>query len=681
VDVVRLRLEVSVNGRPLPDSNIGESRGRVQARDRTTGSITVFDLGKSGPANMAGPIFAGRYDLTLSLEEEGVIAGIEPPASTRLATDVELSADRSLAFDVETVRVSGAVTLNGAVMPDSDESRGTLEFRTADGSDYYYVEVGATGEASFETVVFAGSYDVFFQSPTTAVGALPSAAKALVADELALDANHDVVFDLRTADVNVELTSDGAPLPPSDDAFRGQVSFRDLLTNTVYNFDIGAEGATSFSARLFRSDYYVAFTTGGEIAAPFPAFGATRLDRSLALSGGEELRYDVRPVSVSGAVTLNGGGLGEDPNGQARGSVSFRDTSSGKVYDFDVGASGDALYAGTLFAGVYDVSFKSSYVPPDGLPPAGVVRLENDVAIREDRVGDYALEVVTVSGDVTSNGETLPTLPEPSETMVAFRDTLSGNVQKLTVGASGPGAFSGPLFTGEYDATFENGERGYGELPVASTAVARRLAIDSDEAYTFDVRPLEIGGQVRVNGGAMPDSPGATTRGAVVLRDKFTNASRVFDIGNSGTASFEALVFAGNYDAALETAQETLDGLPTSTTTLLARGCIDLGECNAGTDDLGGAWPFVFEIAGWGPLALELSDDGGALSGPFSTPAATGDFVGTRDEKSFTLTAELGTTGCVPLTLHATLFDACGVSGYATCGGISSYNPRFTGFR
>jgi hypothetical protein len=681
VEVVSLGVDVTLNGEPLPASSNGASRGFIDARDRTTGSITRFDLGATGPASATGSIFVGRYDIAFTLAESGVVAGIDPPAFTRLLTDFEVTESRELAFDLETVALSGTLTVNGAAMPDSSDDRGTLELRSTAEDDRYYAVIGPSGPATFETVVFAGAYDVFFQTTTTPVAELPLRARVQLARAESLDSDRELAYDLRVADVSVELTSNGAALPPSADAFRGRISFRDWLTNTVYNFDIGAEGTTSFDARVFPSDYYVTFTTGGEMPAPFPTFGETRLARTVSIVGGESLSYDVQPVAVSGEVSLNGGRLGDDPNGQARGSVSFRDNASGKVYDFDVGASGDALYSGSAFAGVYDVSFKSSYVPPAGLPPAGVVQLENDVSLREDRLAHYALKVVNVSGRVTNDGMPLGAPHLPDQTRLTFRDVRTGNAHALAVGVDAAGTFAGPLFVGDYDVTFENGADGVPGLPVDATLVASGLPLASEQILTFDVRPVEIGGLVRVNGGAMPDSPGATTRGSVVLRDKFTNVSRAFDLGGEGAAEFTALVFPGNYDAALQTAQAALVGLPAASTTLLARGCLDLGECSASSRDLAGRWTFVFEIAGWGPLAVELRDDDGKLSGPFATPTDAGYFVGTRDGSSFTLTADVGTTGCTPLTLHATLFDACGVSGYASCDAFSSYNPRFTGFR
>ncbi|HEY3498930.1 MAG TPA: hypothetical protein VGK73_29770 [Polyangiaceae bacterium] len=682
--VVALRVHLTLNGAPFPDSPSDWDRGSVILRNRRTMTGQSLHLGPRGDATLSALAFAGNYDVLFTLDESGAIAGMRAGGGARLATDLAIDADTELAFDLQTVEINGTLTVNGESVPESPVRRGVLEFRDPEAESHYYVDVGPSG-ATFDVKLFAGSYDVTFTTSSLEMVELPYSSATRLATGVRFDRPASVSYDLKPVDVSVALTSAGGALPDSEDAFRGHVVFRDRLTSTQYRFDVGASGPTAFGGRLFAGSYDVTFVGGGELPASFPIAGLTRLAAREEIGGGEMLSYDLTPVTVGGAVSLNGARMPDNPDALPRGSVSFRDADTGKVYDFDVGASGDALYSGVIFAGTYDVSFKTNLVHQPGLPFGGSPRLERGVVIDGPRSHDYDLRVVEVSGNLTSHGGDLPDSPDAATRgLVTFHDSLTRSSVAFDIGKTGPARYSGLLHAGSYDVSFDTAtDDELVELPSGtSTRLAEQFTLTSDRVIDYDVRPIRIEGAVTVNGRTMPESPDALTRGVVALRDKFTNTTRALELDATGAAEFSALVFDGSYDVALATADDQLVGLPANATTLLATGCLELGRCDAGTDELSGTWTFVFDLAGWGPLVVELQDVDGALSGPFVSPTDSGSFEsGSREGNELTLSADLGLLGCVPLTLHATLFSACGVSGYASCGGFSSYSPRFTGYR
>ena len=64
--------------------------------------------------------------------------------------------------------MSGEVTVNGAQMPDDADldsyPRGYLVLVDVDTGERAHISVGETGPASFTQELFAGSYDVYFQT-------------------------------------------------------------------------------------------------------------------------------------------------------------------------------------------------------------------------------------------------------------------------------------------------------------------------------------------------------------------------------------------------------------------------------------------------------------------------------------------------------------------------------------
>jgi hypothetical protein len=679
--VSTLRVELTLDGETLPSLPAGASHGLLILRNRRAISGQVIDLGPNGVVSEAR-VFHGNYDISVSISAFGGPL----PFEKRVATDVTITSDETLRFELRTVAISGALTVNGEAIADAADgaSRGTLRFRDVESQNALEVELGSTGSAEYGVVLLAGTYDIDFASSNAVSTQLPYAAATRLASDALLDENRSLDFDLEAVNVSALLTEDGATLPDSPDGFRGYLTFRDRETNTTYRFDLGATGPAAISGLVYSGTYDVTFTAGDELPG-FPPSGFTRLRAAQPITASTEtIPFDIAPVSVSGELSVNGERMPDNTDGFPRGHVSFRDTTTGKVYNFEVGPTGEGRYSGLLLAGTYDVSFKTNHVHQPGLPFGGTRRLGTALVVAEERALDFDLPVLDVFGSVTLHGGALPDSPGlPTRGQLSFRDPVTGSVNGFDLLSMGPATFAGRLYQGTYDVTVDTATGELAGLPGGtSTIVEHRAQPAGGEELSYDLGLVTFGGRVTVNGASMPDSPGASTRGLVAIREKFTNVTREVDLRPTGEAVFETQLFSGSYDVTLSTSHEPLEGLPSGSTTFLATGCLDLDACDAGTDDLSGQWTFVFDTGGLGPLGIDVTETNGSLTGPFATPTDSGYFEdGSRTEDGFTLTAELGTSGCSPLTLHATFFSACGVSGHATCGGFSSYNPHFTGFR
>jgi hypothetical protein len=107
----------------------------------------------------------GTYDVGLSANQElcwGAQPSPVPCVGGALKTSVALKSDGVLDVDMQMVRLSGSVTLNGATIPDAPQHRGALEFSqrgstdlTARGSSKNF---RSTFPVRYDMALLAGKY-------------------------------------------------------------------------------------------------------------------------------------------------------------------------------------------------------------------------------------------------------------------------------------------------------------------------------------------------------------------------------------------------------------------------------------------------------------------------------------------------------------------------------------------
>jgi hypothetical protein len=348
-------------------------------------------------------------------------------------------------------------------MPDSPDiaTRGGLWFEDLDTGTFYYSSVGNTGAASYGAFLFAGTYKVSFETAAeSGLVGLPRDTLTDVAPTVAFAADQTADYDLELVSVAGTVTVDGAPMPDSPEVTsRGGVRFRDLSNNAQHLFSIGPTGAGSFSGTVFAGNYQVTLeTTADTPLIGLPVHRFARLESTLAIDAPQTLTYDVKPVTVSGSVTLAGGPMPDSPDAETRGSVRFVDLQSGEDYTFDVGNIGPAAYSGTVFASDYRVNFDSGASGPlVGLPSGSTTRLASRVSVTTNHSADFDARVVTVSGVVTANGAAMPDSPElETRGRVLFDDKLNSDSRTFSLPSTGAGSFTGLLFAGAYDVAFES---------------------------------------------------------------------------------------------------------------------------------------------------------------------------------------------------------------------------------
>ncbi len=488
-----------------------------------------------------------------------------------------ISGDLVRDWDVHLVTVSGVLTAAGAALPDSPGAgaRGDVYFQERITGDYRAMSVGETGAGTFSGMMFAGSYDVWFVPRAAALPGFPSGVTALLARNVTIAATATVAYDLPPrATLTGTVTLAGAPLPDEAGSAR-RIHFRDVRSDRVQSFDIGASAPGMFTATLFAGNYDVTFENTPSALTSLVPQGQSRLATNIALAGNRTMTFDAPLATVSGRVTLGGAQLPDSPGLPSRGTVILYETLSGVAHELPIAGSGPGTFSGTVFAGGYSVALKTDARDGlRGLPIGAERRLATGIEITGSRSLDYDVSVATVSGTVTLGGAAL-TDAGVARGAVDLYDKRTGTSHSLIVSETGPAVFSGLVFTGTYDVSYRALYAGIpGGLPQnATTLVASDLVVTRDATLAPNLEVATISGVLTVGGAALPDSPGVSlTRGYVTLRPPDgTPGGSSFSVGKTGPGQFSGTVFVGSYAIGFFTPNMTaLQGLPAGAETTLA---------------------------------------------------------------------------------------------------------------
>ncbi len=336
---------ITQNGAALPAET---SRGRVvlSAPDFST---TETSVAASGPATYTARVYAGSYDLAFDSRSSTSL----PDQSVSLAKARAVSGALSASFDVKVIDVTGAVTLNGAALPASTYSRGSIDFASPTGSGTVSAPLATTGAGSYSAHLYAGTYDVRVRAGSQQT-VIPQQT-ATIKKAVALAATGPLDLDLTTTHVHGSITVDGGPL--ADEAqSRGSAVFVERSTGDRFDVPAGTKGPATYDVVLFTGTYGVEFRTSSA-STTLPQQSTHVLDKKLA--GDVGLDIPLKTLTASGAVKVNGADLPNATSG-SRGRVVFMDKLTGSRVEQSLGATGPGSYALRLFAGGFDVHFDSN---------------------------------------------------------------------------------------------------------------------------------------------------------------------------------------------------------------------------------------------------------------------------------------------------------------------------------
>jgi hypothetical protein len=267
--VVTVAGTVTLNGTEFPPA-IGD-RGRLVFVTEETDVAMTPALGTSGPATYDIAIFPGTYDIQYlqGTACTGTSAPGVPCMSGYLLQDVPLEANGVRDVDVEVIRVTGNVTLNGATLPDEATSRGHVVFTLADGG-LLELPLGTGGALSYEASLLPGTYAIGFvaNSMLCAEGAprMPCLGGPLH-DALELSADGAVDLDIASRRVTGSVTLEGATLPIASSP-RGSIQWWRPDTNAAATVSLGTDGAALYGFTFMPGRYVISHAANAALCGP-----------------------------------------------------------------------------------------------------------------------------------------------------------------------------------------------------------------------------------------------------------------------------------------------------------------------------------------------------------------------------------------------------------------------------
>jgi hypothetical protein len=376
VQTVHVSGQVQLNGKapmldPLCAGNPGYITARVQLSDAAHGYRFSFStLCKDNTFAFAGDIFPGTY--TANVDGTNAYSDL-PGASFQARTGLAVSKDLSgLLLNVQTVHISGKVTLNGAApnldpMCAGNPSYVTARIRMTDamhGYDYSLTTLCKDSSFSFAADVFPGTYAVRVDG-TNAYSDLPGAS-FLTDSALAVAADlGGLTLAVRTVQLSGKVTLNGAP--PTPDAMcagnPGYVTAHVRLIEPTrgYQFSFNTlckDNAFGYGGTVFPGNYRVT-VDGNSTYSNVPVVAYVANPGLAVTTDVSDVVLDVRTLHVSGIVTLNGAAPMLDAMCAGNPSyvtthVALTDASRGYTFSFNTLCKDKTFpFAGDIYPGTY----------------------------------------------------------------------------------------------------------------------------------------------------------------------------------------------------------------------------------------------------------------------------------------------------------------------------------------
>ena len=183
--------------------------------------------------------------------------------------------DEVLDINLETVNVSGSVTLNGAAMPNNtqqyyeDHHRGRLVFTNKESGSTYNVSIGHSGAATYNAKLFKGQYDVAFHPVSESYQNVLPGVNIRLEENVEMSGTVIKNYNLETAVLSGTVTLNNSTMPNNtqqyyEDHYRGRIIFRNKSSSDAIYVSIGHSGAANYSVKLFKGSYDVDFDSNNE---------------------------------------------------------------------------------------------------------------------------------------------------------------------------------------------------------------------------------------------------------------------------------------------------------------------------------------------------------------------------------------------------------------------------------
>ena len=402
--------------------------------------LARFTEGEVPRATMA--LEPGRYEAQVRVSG----ADDESPVSGHVTQHVDIGANtRALALDLTTVAVSGTVLVNGRVL-EASRNQGSIEFIPEGQTSGRTFGIGDTVESTYSGRVYAGTYDVFYDSKRTGITGVPDAVGAVAAGVSVggrLDAN------MRTVAISGLVTSRGRALPEVGGP-RGEVRMTPVGGRGYATFDLNRTGSATYSGIIWQGEYEVRVEGNGDALSE-----AARVVRTRWQASTSPLVVDVPTYQVLYSILLeNAVPPTRGAGSRYRALLQFRET---RTDDIPVSSatvlipeSGPAEGTVRLPEGHWIASMLQTSADWTGMPRGSAVLGEFD--LNADRRLDANLWPVRATVRLTRAGRALSAAAAGKVRGTLSMNPFSGFGGSHELGASGDVVFDFVGYPGVYHA-------------------------------------------------------------------------------------------------------------------------------------------------------------------------------------------------------------------------------------
>ena len=498
-----------------------------------------------------------------------------------------------LVLNVQTVKLSGKVTLNGALpIPEAtcttNPSYVTSRIRLTEitkGYSFSFATTCKDNDFAFAGEVFPGTYRVTVDG-TNAYSSLPAAAFVTDAALVVAADKSGVVLDVKTVKLSGSVTLNGAaPMPePTCTTNPTYVTSRIRLTEVTngYSFTLSTlckDSGFPFSAQIFPGTYRITVDgTNAYSSLPNAAYVAESALSIPAEKSGVIL--NVRTVQLAGKVTLNGAAPTPEMTCTANPTyvtsrIRLTDAANGYSFTFSTLCKDNTFaFAGPVFPGTYRITVDGTNAYSN-VPNAAYVA-ESALTLSADK-SDLLLNVQTLqlSGKVTLNGAVpqvdtyCMTNPTAITSRVRLTDAARGysfTLNTLCKDAAFP--FAGVVFPGSYRVVVD-GTSTYSNVPNGAFVADPALALSADKSgLLLDVKTVQVSGKITLNGAAptptatyCPTNPTAVTGHVRLIEATKGYTYSLNTLCKDAGFGFSGTIFPGTYQVTVD-GQNTYSDIP-----------------------------------------------------------------------------------------------------------------------
>jgi hypothetical protein len=351
-------------------------------------------------------------------------------------------------------------------------------------------------------------------------------------------------FDIDVPRVTVSgaISVNGSPLPSSPSA---QITFVTSQGDWVRSDTLDTP---SYAAPMIPGTYDVIYEAQANVPGA-PRNSSVKLLEGLTFDADETLDLDIPMVVVTGNITVNG-----EPVRTLDAYVYLMQSPA------EAAALGDlstGTYSAEVVPGTYDVRY-SGFGQNSLVPVNQATLVDANVTIDADGVLDIDIPMVSLSGNITVNGEPITT---SANAPIYF---VSSEYDYVPVANVNQSSYAINLIPGTYDVVYTASTQGEGVPDNLYARFLEGVTIDRDGTLDLDVPMAVISGSISVNG-----APVVATNTDVKLH--FVNDAgwwvTAADV-NQGTYSVE--IIPGTYDV-LYSSQPADDGLPDNVHAILGQ--------------------------------------------------------------------------------------------------------------